>query len=321
MQDPLNSDPRIRLIDCNEELIMMISQNQAGRLINRGHANLSFSYPVTVKFVSTKNEWADNMMSRVRKSSEVLSGAPYANIRVQRKDGNEIFHCSYKKALWYMNRGKVDIVSQDPPTLRLNFECNGEGNLNDVYYLTPKKNICVVCGSKKRLTKHHILPVMFRKYMQDSIKNHKYLDILPVCHKCHKTYEIVANELKNEIAAAHGLTVDDSHAHVYLKDNNRVKNLASALIQYGDKIPQDRKDYIYQVFKDFSGKEEITPKDVEEFSKLTIYQDKENYKEVGQIIIEQTDDLQAFAEKWRKHFIDVMKPLYMPEHWDIYRPL
>lgn len=71
-----------------------------------------------------------------------------------------------------MNRDLVDIVSDDPPTVRFKFLPNGPGHVEDEYYLTTKVNRCVVCGTTHGLNRHHVLPYCFRR--KDKYERPKY---------------------------------------------------------------------------------------------------------------------------------------------------
>jgi hypothetical protein len=45
-----------------------------------------------------------------------------------------------------------------------------------------------------------------------------------------------------------------------------------------------------------------------------------NYRTHAEIIIDSVD-LQEFIFAWRRHFLETMKPQFMPEKWDVNRPI
>lgn len=49
-------------------------------------------------------------------------------------------------------------MDDNPPTIRLKFQPNGLGHAGDSYYLTEKKNECVVCGIAEKLARHWVVP-------------------------------------------------------------------------------------------------------------------------------------------------------------------
>jgi hypothetical protein len=50
------------------------------------------------------------------------------------------------------------------------------------------------------LSRHHVVPKMYKKLMPENIKNRSSYDILMVCRSCHDVYEKQAEILKNELA-------------------------------------------------------------------------------------------------------------------------
>jgi mRNA-degrading endonuclease YafQ of YafQ-DinJ toxin-antitoxin module len=59
-----------------------------------------------------------------------------------------------------------------------------------------KKNICVCCGVEKDLTRHHIVPLQYRKLFSLENKDHRHNDIVALCQSCHHAYEKTANEIR-----------------------------------------------------------------------------------------------------------------------------
>ncbi len=60
--------------------------------------------------------------------------------------------------------GIIDLISEDPPTVRLRFDPSGKPNKDREYYLTEKENVCVVCGNQESYIRKNVIPHEYRKY-------------------------------------------------------------------------------------------------------------------------------------------------------------
>lgn len=318
--NPFNLEKRIALLDQNGNLLYHVNQREAGHFLRSGQANLLLQYPPTIQLLVQEAEiirppktslFGDKSENWLHFSKSII----YGNYRVQNPAGQEMFHCDAIKVLWYLNRDLVDIISHDPPIVRLKFSPNGNGHTGDKYYLTPKVNCCVVCGRFNKLNRHHVVPYCFRRHMPDEVKTHSYHDILLLCLDCHEKYERHADELKMQLAEKNKINIHPT-VH-YDKDMGKVIKIAIALVRHGERIPQERRDFLFAQVANYLNKAEVTKEDLLSVSGLNAYEKKEEY-EYGQIVLNFWN-LQEFVEMWRKHFVDCMQPKYMPEFWDIKR--
>jgi len=271
----------------------------------------------------------------------------YVNCRVYSPDGNLMFLCVDKKIDWYLSR--VDEKTKKPlafeikhinPILnflftifsvkmksrkiQFNFEPKDEGNKGDKYSLSKKKNRCVVTGSKilESLTTHHISPYCYRKYFPEEYKSANSHDIVPIRSNEHYEYERVADKLKIKLAKKYNAPLEGSstinHELFYaIKSAHAIKN-------HGDQIPKDKLDDHKEKIRIYTGRKNVTQKVIDNLIEIS-YDEAKKMKSHGEIVVEKLilegpDSIQAFVEMWRKHFIDTMKPKYMPKHWDIKRP-
>jgi hypothetical protein len=331
--NPFNSEPRIRLIDKEDGLIRMVSQIEAFHLLRHGFCELLMVKPPTIQFQLERAEW-DNRYLRQRPPKwfrdgsrylEARKSVLYGNFHIQAPDGHEMFHCNAQKALWYLNRDIADVISNDPPTLRLKFSPGGPGHIGDVYYLTPKVNQCVVCASTKDLNRHHVMPRVFRRYMPECIKDHNYHDVLLMCIDCHERYEVEAAKLKQEICKEFGFDINDGGGQIYLPEVGNAVKAARALLHYGHEIPEPRKSILLNTVKEYLkdlNVIEVTKEDLEEVASHFPWKRPEGgQKNYGEYVVEKIGDIQVFTERWRRHFLEVMNPQYLPEYWDIHKPL
>lgn len=383
--NPYNTELRVRLVDKNGELMRMISQVDGFRLLRYRFFTLLMRQEPTIRFEMNKEEW-DDRFPRAKSTwkrgyLEARHAVMYGNFRIQGPDGREMFHCSSQKALWYLNRNLVEIVSEDPPTLRLRFLPNGEGHVGDNYYLTEKHNRCVVCGTEEFLSRHHVMPRVFRRYMPEEIKEHSHHDVLLLCLDCHMRYERNGDHYKREICQKLDLSMNECWQN-YDPEVDRAVRAARALLSERlwevkvKETPQERLDKLQdqmkslgrldaiklardffgvglsvakqyvengilpesfsldvsqtknaettreewrKIVQEYLGKEKITQEDIQAVSKQKAWTPLEGHDNYGKSVLDKIGDFQEFIESWRKHFLDIMNPQFLPEHWEINR--
>jgi HNH endonuclease len=240
----------------------------------------------------------------------------YNNLRFYNRDGELIFRGGPRKADWYLSRNLAELIDGDPTRIRLLFETNGDGRAGDDFYLQDRENRCVVCGTDdhKVLTGHHIVPYSFRRWYPEELKSHSCFDILPVCTKCHDEYNPHEREFRLQLAKEYDAPLDGTYDRQKWLDYVRVRKDAYALIECGDQIPQDRKDFLLNRIKEITGEDNPDLKLLVE----TPFEQAPTISQ-GQMIVPQLTDIPAFNIRWRKHFVETMKPQYLPEYWDVER--
>lgn len=258
-------------------------------------------------------------------AAEALKRKLYDNCLVRNTDGEMMFYCATKRANWYLDRNLAIKLNDDPLEVQLTFEPKGKGHLGDDFYLQPKKNICIVCGTSENLTRHHIVPMAFRRYMDLSVKNHDCYDVVLLCVECHERYEVEAHKLKTILAKEY-----DAPVHgVYMNKDafvaaERVNKDARTLLKHSDKIPAERKEFLLNRIKTSLGRDDI---DLAAIAGMSVIPD---VRTQGEIIVAALNNhvradstltnLDGFLYRWRRHFIDSMKPKYITDGWQIDRP-
>jgi hypothetical protein len=228
-----------------------------------------------------------------------------------------MFHGDSEKALWYLNRGLVAVVSTDPPILRFEFEPGGSGHAGDEYYLASKCNRCVVCGTREGLNRHHVVPRVYRRHLPAEWKDHSHHDVLLLCLACHEKYEDEANRLKASLGEEFGVPLHGLHGERDREQSHAAK-LAYALVRYGERIPSARRDEMLRVIATWLGHWPVSQADLETVARLTAT--REGGIEHGEHVIAHTNDVQEFIRRWRAHFVRTMQPRFLPDHWDVDRP-
>ncbi|ORX71522.1 hypothetical protein DL89DRAFT_222068 [Linderina pennispora] len=173
--------------------------------------------------------------------------AIYENFRVLDSSGRLLFRAGQKRLDWYLSRGLAKRI--DPETIQLTFANKGDGRRNEPFYLQDMQNKCVVCGSSQALTQHHIVPYQYRQYMPEAIKSRSSYDLLPLCMKCHDTYERSAIKFKQHIAACFGAPLDGV-GWEERPEIGRAGKAAAALLSRNDRIPNARLDQLKDIVRD-----------------------------------------------------------------------
>lgn len=259
-------------------------------------------------------EYNRKNMSQIRKTPI------YGNCQVHSPTGELMFRCLEKRAKWYLDRNLATTIGNDPLSIKLNFVPKGKGEAIDVLKME-RKNKCVVCGTENIdvLTKHHLVPFVYRQHFPNNRKQHSSLFVVPICRDCHFKYENeFANQLKSVLAEAYSAPINGD----FDNDRDKTIKIIRCLKQFNDRIPQDRRDFLKEKLKqnlndlgingnlDFSLEEnlDLVKEQLEQESKEQANQSH------GKTVVDRILNFDEFEKMWAKHFVDSMKPEHMPEY-------
>lgn len=249
----------------------------------------------------------------------------YGNIHVYSIDSKLMFKTNLKKANWYLNNSKklAEVIEWDddlniPKAIKFTFETNGLGYFNKDngtgYFLSEKYNKCVVTGNEdwQELSKHHIVPYMFFKWLPVEYKSRNCHDVVLITREQHYLYELQANKLKDIIAMELDIPTLSEYSRRISRKASYV-GMANAILS--NDVPLEKKIDLCIKFRNKTGFVPTT-ENVKGYinSVKNEYQMAEFY---GKYVIEKINNYQEFIERWRKHFIETMKPKYMPNGWAI----
>lgn len=173
-----------------------------------------------------------------------------------------------RKANWYLEKNLGIKVSDDPITVRLNFEPRGKavGETGD-YYRLEKQNMCVVCGRKDKFIRKNVIPRDYRRYFPGNIliliiyfflynlkillqniseilKDHTSHDVLLLCPECHQNsnlFDLIMREQLVNLCNAPIAAKDGGHRSMEDPVLKRLRSQAKALLFNFDKIPEERR--------------------------------------------------------------------------------
>lgn len=241
----------------------------------------------------------------------------YGNCSVQSPDGILMFRCDEKKSNWYLSRNLAEVISEDPYTIRLLFTPKGYGNHGKGWGLDPLENECVRCGTTESLTKHHVVPYMYRKHFPEELKSRNHHDVLSMCVPCHERYERFADSLKHDLLKETGHIPHTPSTSTDANLHRKRQGLVRIIMNPDTKIPKER---IQQIREDFFT---MTPEwdGKDDSFLLDIISEKKTHRQEGDAGLTVVDfhrnHLKDFIRQWRRHFLDMNECEHLPENWSI----
>lgn len=254
-----------------------------------------------------------------KKKTNCLKQMPYGNCKIFDNKGSLLCLSGIKKVNWYLGRGLAEIVfkNEDRTDIKLNFEPAGTTSKKDVFTLSNKENICVVCGVEKELSKHHVIPRCYRSWFPNYLKQHGSHDVLLLCMDCHSSYERKADEIKLKLSEEHNAPFYYGVCKTKMKYNKAI-SYARSIMQYNYTIPLDRLILMHDYIMDIMKIKNLTDSKIEEIAKTELKDISLESKEVhGKIVVDSLKDKEEFIFFWRKHFVDTMNPQFMPKGWKL----
>ena len=258
------------------------------------------------------------------------------NWDVHHPNGLHMYTTCKRKVDWYLGRDLAIIIA--PKKIQLTFTPKGEGfKEHEVFGKSPRVNKCVVCGEEKGLQRHHVVPYHYRKFMPLIYKSRNHHDVVLICRKHHEEYEQIAKFYKNDIAKRFDVeSIEQMNAKQInrmvdnLKDHFKAVKLLDTLINRYNDIPEERVIWISEQINMMLGIELLDMRfdeieDLHENINKLIETKKSDLMNVenffhGKAVIEKLKTVEAFEDfirGWRTHFVESMKPEFMPYGWSI----
>ncbi|XP_070973388.1 exonuclease 3'-5' domain-containing protein 2-like [Oncorhynchus clarkii lewisi] len=248
----------------------------------------------------------------------------YDNCFLYAPDGQPLCTCDKKKAQWYLDKGIGVLQSEEPFIVRLLFEPSGRPDSQQDYYLTAKKNLCVVCGKNNSYIRKNIVPQEYRRHFPSEMKDHNSHDILLLCTSCHAASNVHDGFLKQQLADEYGAPQGCEEGVRLLEDSDRrkVRSAARALLTVGAGLPEARRDELQKVIRCFFNDVELAPETLQRAAGLETRIFNESYVPHGLKVVKATAEqgLKGLMElecRWRQHFLSTMTPRYLPFLWSV----
>ncbi|XP_046394204.1 exonuclease 3'-5' domain-containing protein 2 isoform X2 [Ischnura elegans] len=267
----------------------------------------------------------------------------YDNIFLLAPDGEVLCTCDRRRAMWYVEKGIGELIEEktvDPDNVdgecktvikvRLKFEPKRRAiNESEKYYCIVKDNRCVVCGKEDSYLRKHIVPHEYRKYFPVWMKSRQSHDVLLLCINCHiqsnridlKLRQKLAKDCQAPLTVAKAIEVKDAPMI------RRVLSAARALSRKPEAIPLKRRQELEEIVVNYFSQEgeshprEVTPELLSAALEMTFSVVNECYTPHGLKVVEhfrnqgEENGIRELEILWRKHFVDEMRPRFLPAMW------
>lgn len=280
----------------------------------------------------------------------------YESCQMQAPDGEVLCYCDSKKMNWYISRGLAKLESEDPCVFKLIFEpnargCKDEDDKDSKFYISERKNRCVICGNEDNYMRFHVVPIIYRQHFPEHLKSHKSHDVNLLCFKCTEIANRVYEKKKEEISKRYNipLNIMSEEQRFYKLLEDLIKKCKS-LYKNWNNLPYEKKEKlqekIYSMIDEIKSNEECFKStnpnlDVIEMIKNKGYFNLKNGLEVdlsvsgfikdikikevpvikknihGKLVVDQIKDLKSFIREWRQFFLDSFHPQFLSKEWSV----
>jgi len=218
--------------------------------------------------------------------------------------------CSSQRARWYLKMGLATVISENPLQVLLNFDPEVSLEQREAVYCVHKENKCCVCGEEniENLTKHHIIPLCFRKIFPENYKSSLSHDVVPVCDNCHvKYHKHAAIKIEQMYKQCDAITMN-REKRIFFKES---LGLCKALTL--ETLPKHRAQEMQQTLYSMWSNE----LEIEKIAEQCRQEIAARKKIEPKLCLEQVKDLEQFIIDWRMDFVNTMNPRFLPKGWSI----
>ena len=215
---------------------------------------------LNISETSKKNELLRNLKKKANRQSTLekfsCKNPIYENCKMLSPDGQQLCYCDNKKMNWYISRNLAEIINENPPIFKLLFEPNAKGCINEKgeqsdFYISSRKNCCVICGIENNYMRFHIVPFIYRQFFPENLKSHKSHDVVLLCFNCHEKCCKFYEEKKKDIALKFNVPLNliSDEQKFYKNEEDFVKK-CKACFKSWNIIPRESKDKLLQKIYD-----------------------------------------------------------------------
>ncbi|KAH6922111.1 hypothetical protein HPB50_009528 [Hyalomma asiaticum] len=152
------------------------------------------------------------------------------------------------------------------------------------------------------------------------MKNHISHDILLLCLHCHQISNLRDTSLRRALAKECNAPIEGGVSGKVTDDRQlrSVRSAGRALLAARNTLPEDRVALLEDVLKKHFGVDKVTSDIVKAASEIDTRIYNEEFVPHGLKVVEHfksTTGLVSFEMRWRQHFLDSMKPRYLPAMW------
>ena len=232
----------------------------------------------------------------------------YSNALVLSQAGEPLCTLQSKRCRWYLSRGlakEVDPPAGYPFAIQLNFKAKFQRPPKP-YEIAIIENRCVICGAKKKLTMHHVVPHVIRKLFPKNEKDRSRQWCVLLCLDCHEKVELVTQAVykKDYPKGVSAVREKSGYTLRYLKSINMIERLDL------EKLTRLMNEAGYQTIAEIP-----MPTTAEERSSLHHLQSKLHLTAIaewGHKFIAEHGGIEGTKAYFRELFLE-FKPPYVPE--------
>lgn len=234
----------------------------------------------------------------------------YGNIEIYSPDNELMFRCNEHKLAFYIRKNLVEKI--DEIKYRLNFVPKGIGhNERNTELLIARENKCVRCGEEDLyvLTRHHVVPSRFRKFLPLYIKSNNHRYVVFLCIECHEEYTAHENILNDVLAEELGTKTLKQCTDEIILEKRIITGIADTII-FKDKVPAERIEELKRMFTEKTGMEPTNENLLKTRKKK--YEPITDDTNFGKLIVEKVKNVYEFQQMWLEHFVEKMHPKFLP---------
>ena len=100
----------------------------------------------------------------------------------------------------------------------------------------------------------------------------------------------------------------------------KVKSAAKALNYAGGKLPHERRQQLTLIIHKHFNTSDLTPEMITEAATMETRRENSKFVSHGQEVVKKVREegrLLEFEKTWRQHFLDTMRPQYLPPLWSV----
>ena len=103
----------------------------------------------------------------------------------------------------------------------------------------------------------------------------------------------------------------------------KVKSAAKALSDAGNKIPERKLQELSLTVQEYFGASALTQGNISQAATMETHKENANFVSHGFVVVQRVsaeEKILEFEKMWRKHFVDTMKPKFLPPLWSVDGP-
>lgn len=160
--------------------------------------------------------------------------------------------------------------------------------------------------------------------LQDRVKGRSSYDIVLLCRKCAHRLSAADGLLKAQLSAELGIPLEGNGSKWIFDDEAvRLAKVAGTLLRIRG-LGQARRAELEAEIRASTGAEEVTEEVLKTVANRQTRSLNPDWQSHEQLVVATlvTDQLiEAFVHRWRRHFMDALRPQFMSPHWRTDEPV